>query len=50
MGGQSYSGLLFIFRSSTAADTAAGAANAEGLHANLKVGYFDSSGGITWLR
>jgi hypothetical protein len=48
MGGRSYRGLAFVFRNATAAGRAATAL--EGMHSNLKVGVFDASGQITWLR
>jgi hypothetical protein len=57
MGGNSYRGLVFIFENATAADAAARGMNAEtgangarGLNANLKVGYFGTTGTIVWLR
>jgi hypothetical protein len=51
MGGQSYRGLLLLFRSSEAATRAAESLNADGAHPNLKVGYFSSAtGAIVWIR
>jgi hypothetical protein len=54
MGGHTYNGLLLVFQSMEGARNARRAINAAnsnaGLHPNLKVGYFDSGGGIVWLR
>lgn len=53
MGGVEYDGLLLLFRDSGAARRAATEINldTEMTHpANLRVGYFDNNGSITWLR